>query len=112
MERNGRERLSRREKEELRLFVAKRLRKQVIPAMRVVDMSWDMEGRVVRFWNNSAKMHERFMEIFESTFKLKLVPESPYANAIRTGITREQALHFVGKELSLFHIESEDVPWT
>lgn len=103
LERKGREKLTKREKDELRTFVNKRLRKQVIPAMKICDMSWDMEGGVVRFWNTSAKMHERFMEIFEKTFKLKLVPESPYANAVRVGITEQQALSLVHRELSSFH---------
>jgi hypothetical protein len=107
LEKKGRERLAKREKEELRMFVAKRLRKQVIPAMKITDMSWDMDTNLVRFWNNSTKMHERFMEIFEKTFKLKLVPESPYANAVRVGITEQQALSLVGLELSRFHGQRE-----
>lgn len=107
LEKKGRERLAKREKEELRMFVAKRLRKQVIPAMKITDMSWDMDANLVRFWNNSTKMHERFLEIFEKTFKLKLVPESPYANAVRVGITEQQALSLVGLELSRFHGQRE-----
>lgn len=108
LEKKERERLTRKEKEDLRIFVAKRLRKQVIPQMRIIDMSWDMEAKVVRFWNNSPKTHERFMEIFEKTFKLKLVPESPYANAIKIGITEEQAKSLVNKELSMFHGTAEE----
>jgi DNA recombination-dependent growth factor C len=103
LERKGRERLGRKEKEELRMFVAKRLRKQVIPAMKVVDMSWDLDAGLVRFWSNSPKMHERLFEIFEKTFKLKLVPESPYANAVRVGISEPQALSLLRLDLSKFH---------
>jgi recombination associated protein RdgC len=108
LERKGREKLSKREKEDLKVFINKRLRKQVIPAMKITDLSWDMDGQVVRFWNNSAKMHERLIEIFEKTFKLKLVPESPYSNAVRQGITEKQALSLVNLELSTFHKRGED----
>lgn len=103
LERKNRERLTRKEKEELRLFVAKRLRKQVIPAMKIIDLSWDLEAGLVRFWSQSPKMHERLMEIFEKTFKLKLVTESPYANAIRLGITESQAMSLLQLDLSRFH---------
>jgi len=108
LERKGREKLSKREKEDLRIFVQKRLRKQVIPAMKIMDMSWDMEAGLVRFWNTSAKMHERFFEIFEKTFKLKLVPESPYTNAVHIGITDKQALSLVNLEPSTFHRRGEE----
>ncbi len=103
LERKNRERLTRKEKEELRLFVAKRLRKQVIPAMKIIDLSWDLEAGLVRFWSQSPKMHERLMEIFEKTFKLKLVTESPYANAIRLGINESQAMSLLQLDLSRFH---------
>ena len=103
LERKNRERLTSKEKEELRLFVAKRLRKQVIPAMKIIDLSWDLEAGLVRFWSQSPKMHERLMEIFEKTFKLKLVTESPYANAIRLGITESQAMSLLQLDLSRFH---------
>ena len=107
LERKGRERLSRKEREELRLTVAKRLRKQVIPAMKIADMSWDMDAGVVRYWSNSTKMHERLMEIFEKTFKLKLVQESTYTNAIRIGISESNAMSLVNREPSSFH-EQDD----
>jgi len=107
LEKKGRERLSRKEKEELRMFVAKRLRKQVIPSMKTVDLSWDLDTGIVRFWNNSSKMHERLFELFEKTFKLKIVPESPYANAIHVGISESNAMSLVNRELSAFH-ETDD----
>ena len=103
LERKGRERLGRKEKEELRMTVAKRLRKQVLPAMKTSDMSWDLDAGIVRFWNNSTKMHELLFEIFEKTFKLKLIPESPYANAIRIGMSEPNALALVNREISVFH---------
>jgi len=108
LERKGRDRLGRKEKEELRLTVAKRLRKQVIPAMKIADMSWDMDAGLVRFWNNSSKMHERLNEIFEKTFKMVLVTESPYANAVRIGISERNALSLANREISKFHESDGD----
>jgi recombination associated protein RdgC len=86
----GREKLSRREKDELKVFVARKLRRQVIPAMKTVDLSWNLVTGVVRFWSNSKGLHERLQEIFHDTFGLDLVPEGPYTTALRLGPTDAQ----------------------
>jgi hypothetical protein len=86
----GRERLSRREKTELKVTVSRRLRRQVIPAMKVVDLSYNLVTGVVRFWSQSPRLHERLQELFHATFRLELVPESPATTAARLGLTAAQ----------------------
>jgi hypothetical protein len=87
LEKRGRDKLSRREKDELKVFVSRRLRKQVIPAMRVFDLSWNLTSGVVRFWNNASKNHDRLMELFQATFHLELVPDGPYVAATHAGLS-------------------------
>ena len=103
LERKGREKLSKREKDDLKALVTRRLRKQVLPAMKVIDLSWHLDSGIVRFWSSASKMHERLHEIFEKTFKLKLVPESPYTKAIWLGATDRQVKAFTNLEISEFH---------
>jgi len=103
LERKGREKLSKREKDDLKALVTRRLRKQVLPAMKVIDLSWHLDSGILRFWSNTSKMHERLHEIFEKTFKLKLVPESPYTKAIWLGASERQAKAFTNLEVSAFH---------
>jgi hypothetical protein len=93
LQKKGRERLSRREKTELKELVARKLRRQVEPRMRAVDVSWSMNEGLVRFFSSSAKLGAWMEELFTKTFSLKLVPEAPYTLAARLGLSsaREKA---------------------
>ena len=90
LQKKGREKLSRSEKKELKDMVAKKLRRQMDPAMRAVDVSWSLNEGIVRFFSHAQKPGAAMMEIFEKTFSLKLIPESPYATAARIGLTKSQ----------------------
>lgn len=90
LEKRGRERLSRKEKAELKLMVSKKLRRQMSPATRAVDLSWALNEGVVRFFSHATKPAGTMMELFEKTFGLKLVPESPYTAAARIGLDKTQ----------------------
>lgn len=90
LEKKGRERLSRKEKTELKLLVAKKLRRQMAPATRAVDLSWAIGEGVVRFFSHSVKPAGAMMELFKKTFGVELVPESPYTAAARIGLDKEQ----------------------
>jgi len=82
----GRDKLGKKEKEELAAVVSRRLRKQLVPTMKVVDLSWNLDAGVVRFWSQSAALCETLGEIFEATFGVSLVPESPFTAADRLGL--------------------------
>jgi recombination associated protein RdgC len=83
----GRAKLGKSEKEELAARVSRKLRKQLVPAMKAVDLSWNLDTGVVRFWSQSPALVEALGEIFEATFGLDLVPESPFTAAARIGIS-------------------------
>jgi hypothetical protein len=100
--RRGRDKLSKREKEELTAVVSRRLRKQLVPVMKVVDLSWNLDTGIVRFWNQSPRLNEVLVELFEATFGLDLVPESPFTAAARIGLTEEHERAFVMLQPSTF----------
>lgn len=102
----GREKLGRQEKEELTAVVSRRLRAQLLPVMKVIDLSWNLETGVLRFWSQSPRVHEGLGELFEDTFGLSLVPESPYTVAADIGLTPAQAAAFEGIRPTAFHAVS------
>jgi hypothetical protein len=90
LQKKGRERLSRREKTELKILVGKKLRKNTAPATRMVDLSWSLDEGLVRFFGHAPKPGAAMMELFSKTFGLTLVPESPYTLAARIGLSKAQ----------------------
>ena len=83
---NGKERLSKKEKTELKEMVSKKLRRQMAPATRSVDLTWSLDEKLVRFFSHSPKSGAIMTELFQKTFGLKLIPESPYTLAARLGL--------------------------
>jgi DNA recombination-dependent growth factor C len=102
LEKKGRDRLSRREKTELKALVAKKLRRQVEPRMRFADVSWSMNEGLVRFFSSSPKLGAFMEELFTKTFSAKLVPEAPYTLAARLGLSREREQAWVDLEPTSF----------
>jgi hypothetical protein len=72
--------------------------------MKVVDLSWNLDTGVVRFWNHSARLVETLGEIFEDTFRLDLVPESPFTAAARIGLTEAHERAFALITPAAFHV--------
>ena len=89
LEKKGRERLSKREREEIKTVVLRQMRKQTTPTVRVVDFCWSLEEGVVRFFSHSQRPTLAMMDLFTHTFGLKLVPESPFTLAARLGLSDE-----------------------
>ena len=90
LEKKGRERLSKREKNELKELVLRQMRKASTPLVRMVDLSWSLDERVVRFFTHSQRTTLTMTELFHKTFGLKLVPEAPYTLAARLGLDEER----------------------
>lgn len=86
LQKKGLERLGRKAKADLKLFVLKRLRRQLMPSTKSIDLVWNVQTGVARFFSQSAKLHLLAQELFEKTFRLKLVPESPGTAAERAGL--------------------------
>ena len=90
LEKKGREKLSRKEKAELKETVARKLRRQTAPTTRMVDLIWSMNEGIVRFFSHAEKPAGNVLELFHKTFGLRLVPESPYTLATRLGLSKPQ----------------------
>lgn len=86
LEKQGRTRLAKREKEELKALVGRKLRKQFSPAVQVIELSWNLNAGVCRFGHQSPKVHEHLHELFEKTFGLKLLASGAYADALNAGL--------------------------
>jgi recombination associated protein RdgC len=94
----GRERLSRREKSEIKELVARKLRKQFVPTTRALDLSWSLEDGIVRFFSQSARPTASMLDLFTKTFGLKLLPEAPYTLKSRLGLGKAGEQAWIGLE--------------
>ena len=83
---NDKDKHSKYEREEIEHMDIRRLREKTLPKMRVIDASWNVRSGRVRFWSHANKLGELFRELFETTFQMKLMPASPYVNAIEGGL--------------------------
>ena len=89
----GRERLTRSEKTELKELVSRKMRREMSPAVKAVDVSWALNDGILRFFSHGPKPAGRLMELFGKTFGtsgLKLIPEAPYTLAARLGMGRAE----------------------
>jgi hypothetical protein len=87
LSRAGREKLTRAEKDDIKLRVIGRLRKKILPTSRAFDVLWDLDAGTVLFFTHSARATEEFAALFETTFGLELQTDSPYAAAGRAQLT-------------------------
>jgi hypothetical protein len=90
-EKTGREKLARREKTELKEVVVRELRKKLVPTTRVVDLTWSLEEGVVRFFSHTESAMLVMVDLFQKTFGIELVGESPYTLGRRLGLGEEEA---------------------
>ena len=86
------EALSRYERAEVREQVEERLRKRILPSIRSSEVVWSWEAGYVRFFSTNKGLNEEFMELFEESFGLTLVPEYAYtlAQDPALGVSQEQ----------------------
>ena len=76
MRERGVERLSRREKREIRDRVHASLLKQTLPGIRVFDVVWHLDGGRVLFTGSGQHVCNLFTELFERSFGLSLTRET------------------------------------
>ncbi|MET0388779.1 MAG: hypothetical protein ABW321_22595 [Polyangiales bacterium] len=103
----GRERLSKREKVELKEVVSRKLRKQFVPVTRAVDFSWCIEDGVVRFFSQSQRAASDMTALFQKTFNLELAPEAPYTLAARIGLDKSEEKTWEHLEVTQLVLEGE-----
>jgi len=87
LSRAGRDKLTRAEKEDIKLRVISRLRKKILPTSRAFDMLWDLDRGTVLLFTHAARTTDEFCALFETTFGLELELDSPYAAAHRAGLS-------------------------
>lgn len=85
LEKKGLERIGKKAKAELKLMVLRKLRRQLVPSTKSVDLIWNTRTHVALFFSQSQRVHLLVQELFEKTFNLRLVPESPGTAAERWG---------------------------
>lgn len=98
-----RDRLTKREKAELKAAVTSTLRRQILPAMKVVDLCWNLDTGVVRFWSQAKGLVETLHELFTETFGLSLVQHSPFVLARSSGIDDDSIALLTTLEPTPFH---------
>lgn len=99
----GTEKLSRAQKKNLEQIVTAQLRRKVVPAMRAVDLSWNLNDGAVRFFQKSPKQAELMTELFEKTFELELVPDGAYVAAEQRGLPEALLASLPELDDTLFH---------
>ncbi len=105
----GLNKLGRTQKADLKQRITIRLRKRTLPSMRAFDLSWNLETGVVLFWSNSRRLHEELTTLFEKTFELTLVPESPFMAAVECGLTDPELYALRGVEETIFFTRNAQV---
>jgi hypothetical protein len=99
-------RIGRRVRNDIKAVVSAELKRQILPSTKTIDVSWNVNTGVVRFWNQSARACEEFMGFFEDTFRLRLVPDSPYLGALQYGLDDAASALLASLEPTHFHLEA------
>ncbi|HET9952913.1 MAG TPA: recombination-associated protein RdgC [Polyangiaceae bacterium] len=79
----GAEKISRQQRKELKKRVVVKLRRKLVPISRAFDLCWDLDAGVVFFFSHSRRLGEELCALFEKTFQLRLIEDSPYVVAKR-----------------------------
>ena len=98
LEKKGVEKLGKKAKADLKIMVVKKLRKQLVPVTRSVDLVWNLGTNVALFFSHAKKQHELVQALFEKTFKAHLILESPGTAADRRGLSRAEEDLFANLE--------------
>lgn len=90
----GRVKLSKLEKDVIAEAVRREFKAQMLPSAGSVDMAWDLEKGLLRLWSQSGRAKESFLELFESTFSVRLHENGPYlaARSLELSSSQVQAL--------------------
>lgn len=99
---HNREKLGKRERSQIKEVVRKDLKSKLLPSLAAYDVCWHIDKGLIRFWSLSSKANEAFIELFEKTFGLHLVPQTPYTLAERFGLDEEQLAEMAKLEPQTF----------
>lgn len=105
MDQQGIHRLSRAQKEDLQVFVMRRLRKQTIPVLRHVDLSWELATGLVRVASTSRTVLDHARLQFEKTFKVDLVEHGVFTAMHRAGLDDQALSQLVALQPARLHTQ-------
>ncbi len=86
-----RDSLTRFERAEIKEQVKRELRKRMMPSIKSVDMIWSWQQGILRFFNGNEKLNLEFMELFENSFGLQLIPDNAYTATLYAGMDLSDA---------------------
>lgn len=98
LEKKSLEKLGRKAKADLKTMVVKKLRHRLVPVTRSFDLVWNLNTSVALFFSHGKRPHELVQELFEKTFRLQLLVESPGTAANRRGFSADDERAFFGLE--------------
>ncbi len=84
LQKDGRERLSRKEQEELADEVRFDLLNLMVPTIKLAELVWASDTGRAWFFSRAAAMVGPFEELFTETFGVRLIPDTPYTTAAAT----------------------------
>ena len=90
LQKTEREKLTPKERKKLREKVKRELKQKTLPQLAIYDICWDWRNQTLRFWSQSQRINEIFVELFEKSFpELSLVPQTPYTLSEKLFTERE-----------------------
>ncbi|MFN3200530.1 MAG: recombination-associated protein RdgC [Bradymonadia bacterium] len=88
----GREEINRYEKAEIKERVKIDLKRKVFPSYKTVDMVWNLEQGIMRFWSTNEKLNLEFCELFEETFDVEPILDTAYTAALHADLDLPEEL--------------------
>ncbi|MEE2789145.1 MAG: recombination-associated protein RdgC [Myxococcota bacterium] len=76
-----REALNRYERAEIKERIKLELKRKTLPSIKTIEMVWNWREGVIRLFSSSQKVNLEFVDLFEETFAVRLMPDGPLAAA-------------------------------
>ena len=103
----GREKLSKKELDVLKLEMKKQLRMRSLPKLSLTDVVWNIQTGEVRMISTSKSVAGRFVDLFEKTFELSLRPVGLLTVLWLRGMSEEDIDGLALIEAERFHLIRE-----
>jgi hypothetical protein len=83
LSRAGRDKLTRAERDDIKLRVIGRLRRKILPSSKAFDVLWDLDAGTVLLFTHSSRTTDEFTAHFEKTFGLEVFADAAFHAAER-----------------------------
>ncbi len=100
----GRDKLSKKELDVLKLEIKKQLRLRSLPKLGLTDVVWNVQTGEVRLISTSKSVAGRFVDLFEKTFELSLRPVGLLTVLWLRGMSEEEIDGLALVEPDAFHL--------